>query len=429
MKPYSMLKIQHVMIITAVMAFSTFFWLHVGQHFVYQNQDDRVQHPLINVDLNNVPKGHRYHKWSGDELSSVITQAELIRKPEGLLMSNSSQANLTVIVTCTQDGYEQRQTIRKTWGTWLREHGQNVFFIIGRSTPSPVPSKNPSIEAEHKQHDDIIEYDFVDDYYNLTLKTLFILRFFNEEVLNLRESARPLKDSISPQAPILSVAQKKQYSPAQRFLLKADDDLVISGPNFMQIIKNLQQNAQLSNDIGTILGQVHPAKKPMRDPLNKNFLPETLFPDPDLPDFTTGTAYMISSNAARSLYVTAVFAKKCPFITNEDVFMTGVCRSNAVKMMDDNTYIPEHRMDIKLLGHSDFKIVPRDWRADFCNYLSPSLALFGHGLSTSEMIQYWSMLNSSEKASEYCKHNLYSLDAPFHNSNSNNNNNNKKYSS
>ena len=58
------------------------------------------------------------------------------------------------------------------------KHGLSFYFVVGNQAKSAV------FEEEKKQYDDFVVGDFVDDYGNLTLKTLTAHHFLNSEYFN-----------------------------------------------------------------------------------------------------------------------------------------------------------------------------------------------------------------------------------------------------
>ena len=122
------------------------------------------------------------------KLKSKIIQEESLDNPEILIMVQSAPKN-----------YGLRQEVRNSYGQRCKAKYSNwchLIFIIGKLSDISDPIQN-SLTEENKQFDDLIQEPFIDSYNNLTIKTLYILKYFN---FNFNKN------------------------PANKFLLKCDDD-------------------------------------------------------------------------------------------------------------------------------------------------------------------------------------------------------------
>ena len=71
---------------------------------------------------------------------------------------------------------EQRQIIRETWGGACKSLDNCQFvFVLGVSKKS---LENQKLAAEAETKRDILQFDILDSYSNLTLKTLHSIRLF-----------------------------------------------------------------------------------------------------------------------------------------------------------------------------------------------------------------------------------------------------------
>lgn len=325
-----------------------------------------------------------------DEFTEIVSTAPLLKSPDTSVRSNVTMPKLTIIVSSAPRNFEERHVIRQTWGGWLKEHGQQVYFIIGVPKSPLINGINmQSIDQESATYRDLIQYDFIDSYKNLTLKTVFTVRFFNEEVLNLRKPAKSWKNS-----PVNSLIhpQIESTSNEPRYMMKADDDIVINPANLMRWIEFL---AKLENhsDRGIIMGKLYKTNLPVRDPNRRYYLSREVFPLDMFPYFVQGSAYLFSRKVARSMWVTIGQLKRCFHFSQEDIFLTALCPPKAVKMINDYLYNEDEHMQIDILHNPEFKFVKffetPGINPDFCSYISPSLTVFGHGLRPSQLIGIW----------------------------------------
>ncbi len=93
-------------------------------------------------------------------------------------LKNSS--DMIMLIKSRPQEFSQRQTVRETWGTEFRE---KLAFVIGQpySNSGLIPELDLAIQQESKQFRDILYVDFVDSYYNLSLKFVASLRFMSSE--------------------------------------------------------------------------------------------------------------------------------------------------------------------------------------------------------------------------------------------------------
>ncbi|XP_054918891.1 beta-1,3-galactosyltransferase 4-like isoform X2 [Dermacentor andersoni] len=116
---------------------------------------------------------------------------------------------LAVVVCSAVDRFEHRAAIRATWGRDVGDDkGSGVFFLVGKpdATPRGQDIQNRLIN-ESARHNDVIQADFRDTYRNLTIKTLFLLKW---AYVNCSST---------------------------RFLLKADDDMFVNVERLISFLK------------------------------------------------------------------------------------------------------------------------------------------------------------------------------------------------
>ena len=108
-----------------------------------------------------------------------------------------SQPQVLIAVQSAHKNLELRNEVRRTWGSACQTTHANwcsLIFVLGSAPSYDLQSQ---LEAEHAEHDDILQEPFVDTYNNLTLKSIHILKYF----VRMNANAKP-----------------------NQFLLKTDDD-------------------------------------------------------------------------------------------------------------------------------------------------------------------------------------------------------------
>ncbi|XP_059157869.1 beta-1,3-galactosyltransferase 1-like [Physella acuta] len=200
--------------------------------------------------------------------------------------------------------FEKRTVIRKTWGdnAWLSRNNVTLLFFIGRarggSTDNRTSENRTSvnektqrlIEKEAILYRDIVQESYIDSYGNLSYKSLSIIKWVTTSC------------------------------PHAKYILKADTDMYINIPLLVQTLKaHTDPNVKFNT---FIMGQALPNSQPFRDPLSKWYVPYSRFNGSVYPNFVSGTAYALTTPAAKLLYEASM---RVPFFWLEDVYLTGFC--------------------------------------------------------------------------------------------------------
>ena len=89
-----------------------------------------------------------------------------------ILPQAKPKSELLIVVTSKTDNFLARKAIRETWGK-----SEPVIFLLGKSKSSV---KNELVQIESKDFGDVLMEDFIDDYYNLTLKSIMMLKYVTQ---------------------------------------------------------------------------------------------------------------------------------------------------------------------------------------------------------------------------------------------------------
>ncbi|KAH0513576.1 Beta-1,3-galactosyltransferase 5 [Microtus ochrogaster] len=191
---------------------------------------------------------------------------------------------LVLLVTSSHKQLAARMAIRKTWGRESEVRGQRVktLFLLGASDSTDEMN---STAQEGKQHRDIIQKDFKDDYYNLTLKTLMGLEWVHH------------------------------FCPQAAFVMKTDSDMFVNVGYLTDLL--LKKNKTSRFFTGYIKSNDHPIRKKS----SKWFVSKFEYPWDRYPPFCSGTGYVFSSDVASKVYN---ISESVPFLKLEDVFV-GLC--------------------------------------------------------------------------------------------------------
>lgn len=211
-----------------------------------------------------------------------------IDKVDGCGEANGAYADLVIMVTSAVTNINARMAIRQTWGKFAIERGAYFYFLLGSTINPRVQAK---VEAENRLYDDILQGTFIDNYYNLTLKSLTMMHWVSK------------------------------YCSKIRYVMKVDDDMFVNTQHvadFSEINPNFHK---------VLIGRVGKKWPPHRNPLNKWYVPTDAYNETFFPNFVTGPAYFFTGDAASILYETA-YNDRAPLLL-EDVYLTGIVAEKA----------------------------------------------------------------------------------------------------
>ena len=162
------------------------------------------------------------------------------------------------------------------------------------------------------QMKDLVIESFHDTYPNLTLKTTFLLKWLSDRCQ------------------------------AATLILKIDDDVYVNTDNFWPVLQRAKRVADTQMSYsgprgghqsrarrGTLIGLVVTKARVVRDPASKWYLSKLEYKDNVHPSYLNGPAYIFSGDILKSLYSCTL---RTPFIPIEDVFLTGLCATKALRL-------------------------------------------------------------------------------------------------
>uniref|UniRef100_A0A1Q3FX12 Hexosyltransferase n=2 Tax=Culex tarsalis TaxID=7177 RepID=A0A1Q3FX12_CULTA len=193
-----------------------------------------------------------------------------------------ADVNLLILVTSAPTHREQRLSIRQSWGHYGIRRDISIGFMLGRTQDQRIEDQ---LSAENYMYSDLIRGNFIDSYKNLTLKTISLLEW------------------------------TATNCPNATYLLKTDDDMFINVPKLLQFIETHLSYKR------SIFGRLAKKWKPIRNKKSKYYVsPEQYFP-PVFPPFTTGPAYLMTSDIILDLYNKSLSQT---YLKLEDVYTTGI---------------------------------------------------------------------------------------------------------
>jgi hypothetical protein len=196
--------------------------------------------------------------------------------------SFGNDLKVVIFVISRVDGFKRRSIIRKTWAQKIKQSIESkIYFAIGLTQDEKTQT---GIESENSKYGDILQWNFIDNYYNLTIKSLGILRWIT---LNCFKT---------------------------KFIYKVDDDCIV---NYEKLI----EFCDIANE-RTIYGHLWRKAFVDRQKTSKFFISKFDYKFNSYPDYTGGP-WLMSGTIVPLLYETAI-TKSLPALPYEDVFITGV---------------------------------------------------------------------------------------------------------
>lgn len=244
---------------------------------------------------------------------------------------------LVLLVTSSHEQLLARMAIRNTWGREQVVRGKriNTFFLLGTS---PKQDMARVVAQESQRHRDIIQKDFVDAYFNLTLKTMMGIEWIHH------------------------------FCPQAAFVMKTDSDMFVNVHYLTELLLKKNRTTRF------FTGYLKMNEFPIRARSNKWFVSKYEYPWDKYPPFCSGTGYVFSGDVASQVYNVS---ESVPFIKLEDVFM-GLCLAKLKIRLEE--------LDSK--------------QTFFPNGLSFSTCRFKkivacHFIRPREMVNYWQALERS----------------------------------
>ena len=230
---------------------------------------------------------------------SVIGKFLILPK---VCQDGSGDLTLVILVNVARNRFQQRDSIRKTWGSYGKtvNISTGLVFSLGEPKGQENPDIREKIVQESKQHGDILLSNFVDEYHNVTLKVLSSLRWFST------------------------------FCKHADYVIKTDDDVYVNVPMMVSVLRN---HTKTFRNKSFSMGWLHRGIGPIRHKPSKWYAPPEEFPGQTYPNYHGGFSYAMTSSAAVSIDLVAPSER---FFWLEDIFVSGVCAGKAnVTKIDD----------------------------------------------------------------------------------------------
>ncbi|KAA0714187.1 N-acetyllactosaminide beta-1,3-N-acetylglucosaminyltransferase 3 [Triplophysa tibetana] len=204
---------------------------------------------------------------------------------------NSADVFLLLVIKSSPVNYIRREVLRKTWAEERVYLGVQIrkIFIVGTSKTGFQKKKlNKLLKIENEEHKDILQWDFNDSFFNLTLKQILFLEWM------------------------------ERRCPHARFLLNGDDDIFANTFNMIEFLQGQKDN---DGDKHLFVGHLIQNVGPIRHPASKYYIPVQVQESDSYPPYCGGGGFLLSSFTARTIYNMSHSITVLPI---DDVYM-GMC--------------------------------------------------------------------------------------------------------
>lgn len=260
----------------------------------------------------------------------------------------SGDVDLLIVVKSVIEQHDRREAVRRTWGKEHTIRGKIVKTLFLLGTPAPEKdSKNLQklLEYENRLYGDILQWNFMDTFFNLTLKEVNFLRWFDIYCSNVP------------------------------FIFKGDDDVFVNPANLVDLIDFRIQEDKVHD---LFVGDTISKAAPIRNRQSKYYIPKELYNEP-YPPYVGGGGFLMSSQLARRFFVVSEGVTLFPI---DDVFL-GMC-------LQKLGLLPEMHPGFKTFGIVKRKVSPMNSDPCFYRHL-----IVVHKLTPEELLTMWDTVHES----------------------------------
>ncbi|XP_061739343.1 N-acetyllactosaminide beta-1,3-N-acetylglucosaminyltransferase 3-like isoform X2 [Nerophis ophidion] len=224
-------------------------------------------------------------------------------------VDRSEDVFLLLVIKSSPVNYERREVLRKTWakerlhnGKWIRR-----VFISGTMDKGFENTRlNKLLEIEQREHKDILQWDFADSFYNLTLKQVLFLEWM------------------------------ERNCPKARFVFNGDDDVFANTDNMVEYLQSLEGNDGRKH---LFTGHLIQNVGPIRSPGSKYYIPVQVQESNSYPPYCGGGGFLLSGYTALVIFN---MSHSITILPIDDVYM-GMCLAKA-------GLAPSSHMGVKTAG-------------------------------------------------------------------------------
>ena len=223
----------------------------------------------------------------------------------------SKDVFLLLVIKSSPENYERREVLRKTWGEERLETGKQIrrMFLVGTAGSGFERQRlNRMLKLEQHGHRDIVQWDFHDSFFNLTLKQVLFLEWMDRNC------------------------------PHVHFLLNGDDDIFANTDNMVEYLLGTMDSKEDSRK-HLFAGHLIAGVGPIRTQASKYYIPVQVQESERYPPYYGGGGFLLSGYTAMIIYG---MSKSITLLPIDDVYM-GMCLEKAGLK-------PESHMGVRTAG-------------------------------------------------------------------------------
>ncbi|NXA34729.1 B3GN9 acetylglucosaminyltransferase, partial [Eudromia elegans] len=254
---------------------------------------------------------------------------------------------LLIAIKSVVEDFDRREIVRKTWGREGLVNGEQIQRVFLLGTPknrTVLATWETLIHQESQAYKDILLWDFMDTFFNLTLKEIHFLNWAAEFCSNVK------------------------------FIFKGDADVFVNVENIVDFLERHDPAEDL------FVGDIIYNARPIRVRKSKYYIPETMYGLSIYPAYAGGGGFLLSRHTMRKL---SMACKEVELFPIDDVFL-GMCLQ---------------RINLKPILHEGFKTfgilkpsaAPHLQTFDPCFYKDLMVV---HSLKVAEIWLMWNLLHS-----------------------------------
>lgn len=224
------------------------------------------------------------------------------------------------------------------------------MFILGRSRRNSTQLR---VQSEASIHSDVIQEDFVESFRNLTLKSVFAVKW------------------------------AAHFCPSADYFLKTDDDMFVNLPQMHHYLKTLRGKKLAAGTCGS-------GGKVIRNERSKYFVPYAQYRPEKWPTYCSGTGYILSGDILRQVYTASL---STPYLYMEDVFVTGL----VLRKIDGVKLFPKYKFLVNMKQLEGGGGLGGGKEEEDCDDVEKAIMV--HGVIEEKQWKMWRMLRACEKIS------------------------------
>ncbi|XP_069504754.1 N-acetyllactosaminide beta-1,3-N-acetylglucosaminyltransferase 3-like isoform X2 [Ambystoma mexicanum] len=185
----------------------------------------------------------------------------------------SANVFLLLVIKSAPQNFDRREIIRTTWGAETEYQGLQVrrLFIIGVTSNLKDRSKmNKLVAVESNDYKDIIQWNFYDTFYNLTLKQVLFYEWLEGNC------------------------------PSAQFLFNGDDDVFVHTFNVVQYLLGIKESKGLETHL--FVGMLNIGMPLIRESWSKYYVPEEIIANDSFPAYCGGGGILMSGFTSRAIF-------------------------------------------------------------------------------------------------------------------------------